>query len=42
VGDELFEQFGDGGARPGDPALRCQEPTLLFARQQRLAIVQLQ
>ena len=39
--DELLEQFGDSRAGPRDPALRRQEPPLLFPRQQRLAVVQL-
>lgn len=41
VGDELFEQFGDRRARPGDPSLGGQESPLLFLRQQRFAVVQL-
>ena len=41
VRDELLEQLGDGGPGPGDPALGGQESALLFAGQQRLAVVQL-
>ena len=41
VRDELFEQFGDCGAGPGDPSLGGQEPPLLLAGQQCLAVVQL-
>ena len=41
VRDELLEQFGDGRTGPRDPAFGRQEPPLLFARQQRLAVVQL-
>ena len=41
VRDELLEQFGDGGPGPRDPALRGKESPLLFAGQQRLAVVQL-
>ena len=33
VRDELFEQFRDRRAGPGDPALGVQETALLFARQ---------
>ena len=39
---ELFEQFRDRRAGPGDPAFTVQEAALLFARQQRLTVVQLQ
>src|SRR6202022_5042182 len=41
VGDELLEQFGNRGAAPGDPPLALQEPALLFAWQECLAIMQL-
>ena len=42
VGDELLEKFGDRRAGPGDPAFPVQEAPLLFARQQRLPVVQLE
>ena len=32
VGDELFEEFGDGRPRPGDPALGVEEAALLATR----------
>ena len=41
VGDELFQQLGDRRPRPCDPPLGGQEPALLFAGQQRLAVVEL-
>ena len=40
VGDELFEQFGDGRTRPGDPALVCPGSGAAARGQQR-AVVQL-
>ena len=39
--DELLEQFGDRRPRPRDPAFGLEEAPLLFAGQQRLAVVQL-
>ena len=41
VRDELLEQFGDRRTGPRDPAFGLQEAPLLFAGQQRLAVVQL-
>ena len=41
VRDELFEQLCDRRTGPGDPTLGRQEPPLLLAGQQRLAVVQL-
>jgi hypothetical protein len=41
VRDELLEQFGDRRTGPRDPAFGGEEATLLFARQQRFAVVQL-
>ncbi len=42
VGEELLDQFGDGRARVGDVAGVVEELTLALARQQGLAVVQLQ
>ena len=42
VGDELADEFGHRRARPRHPAVALEEPPLSLARQQRLAVVQLQ
>ena len=41
MGDELLQEVGERGARPGDPAVGLEEAALALAREQRVAVVEL-